>query len=134
MKLSDLLNEIKSQLDEIGSCGAFLIRENPDKKDDFLEIPIKELVLDEDDNEINIFGDDAHSENFNSDRLMNVKQLYKLLMGFMPDAANCEIYASHLTIELDSEYWARLDVPIVAYGMNESETRFGLLEEASDST
>jgi hypothetical protein len=134
MKLSYIVDEIESRLDQIGGCSAFLIRENPDKKDDFLEIPIKEIVLDEDGHEINILTKESYSENISTDSSINVRQLYDKLLEFMPDAANYDLFASHPSIELEDDYSARLDVPIVAYGLNESETRFGLLEEISDST
>ena len=134
MKLSYLLDEIKLQIDKIGNCGAYLIRENPEKKDDFLELPIKEVGLDSNDNEINIYAEESQTKTENPDNLLNVNQLYNILLGFMPDASDFSLFASHPIIDPESEYTFRLDVPIVAHALNESENRFGLLEESSDST
>ena len=60
MELSYLINELLSKIDEIRNYKAFVIRTNPEKDDDYLELPIKDIVLDEDGDELNIIlHDDA---------------------------------------------------------------------------
>ena len=64
MEISYLINEIRKNIDDIKDYNVFVIRENPKLKDDFLELPIKDLEIDEDGEEINvILYDDTNKQN-----------------------------------------------------------------------
>ena len=128
MKLSYLINELLPKIDAIKNYKAFVISTNPEKDDDYLELPIKDVVLDEDGDEINIILHDDADEIEQNHEILTVDQLLVKLEAFMPKAATFHIFVSHTVIDLDEEYSTRLDVPIIGHGFSEESFSFGLFE------
>ena len=130
MKLSYLVNELRSRINDIGHYNTFVIKEladNKAKKKKFAEIPIIDVVLDDIGEEINIIP----NENVSEKASLTVAQLLEKLHQFMPKAADYHIFVSHPTANLDKKYAPRIDVPIVAHAFDESGCSFALIERAS---
>lgn len=129
MNLSYLINELKIKFNDIRDYKAYVIKLNPDKNDDYLELSIKDVQLDEDADEINIFIHDRNDSLDANQETINVEQLLNKLEALMPKAADFSLFVSYPTIDLDDKYIARLDVPIVAHGFSNEKFSFGLLEQ-----
>jgi hypothetical protein len=130
MKLSYLVNELRSRINEIGHYNTFIIKElagNKGKKEKFAEIPIIDVVLDDVGEEINIIPNENPSEK----APFTVAQLLEKLDQFMPKAADYHIFVSHPTANLGKKYAPRIDVPVVAHGIDESGSSFALIERSA---
>ena len=130
MELSYLLKELRPKINEMNDFKSFVIRKNPKKDDDYLELPIKDVVLDEDGDEINIIIFDDTDE-IEKPETLSFGQLMEKLEAFMPQGSSFHIFVSHQAVDLGEDYLARLDVPIVAHGVSEESCCFGLLEQES---
>ena len=130
MELSYLIKELRQRIKEIKKFKSYVIRANPEKDDDYLELPIKDVVLDEDRDEINIVLHEVAGDDQNTETL-SVGQLLDRLEAFLPIGSDFQISVSHQVIGLGEEYLVRLNVPIVAHGFSERGCSFGLLEKES---
>ncbi len=130
MEISYLINEIRKNIDGIKDYNVFVIRENPKLKDDFMELPIKDLEIDEDGEEINIIlYDDTNKQN----KTINVESLLEKLEKYIPNGSSYHLFVRHPKTNLGKIYFAYLDVPVTAHGISEDGNSFGLLEVNSTS-
>jgi hypothetical protein len=132
MKLSYLVNELRSRIRDIGHYNTFVIRElagNKLKKRKSVEIPIIDVVLDDVGEEINVIP----NENTPERTPLTVAQLLEKLHQFMPKAADYHIFVSHPTANLDKKYAPRIDVPIVAHAFDDSGCSFALIEKSTET-
>ena len=129
MNLSYLIAELQSKIEEIGHYKTYILRDKESKhSDDYEEIPIKDVIVDKEGQEINLISNQNKEQSNKKLSTLILKEFYKKIEAFMPDCADYELYETQPEIEVD-EYWFRLDVPIIAYGIDDDDECIGLITE-----
>jgi len=129
VKVEFVVSEIEKSYPEIEDFTVMVV-EDWDKveSDNFVEYGALSVEVEDDDKEVNILTNQMSSDKPGADQPLKIKSFLHRLRALMPRCSDYSIYSASSRVS-DGEHWVRLDVPLVAVGLNREGHTFGLIQQ-----
>lgn len=130
MNLSYIIKEIENVLIGREEYRSFILKDIfilENNEDDVELFPILEIDVEVDEKEITSVSNEL-SENANQGQEpLQLKDLYNLLIS-QKQYPTFELFSGSAMVKIDDEHYGRLDTPLVAFGVNDDDKEFVLVQ------
>lgn len=130
MDLSYIINEIENILDRCGAYGTYILKDIAilEQNENEIELfPILDIDIEKEDKEITLLSNELSENTEKKDAPMLLRDLYNRLVVYKQKYPDFRIFSGSSTFQLD-EYYGRVDTPLAAFGINDEEKKFLLVQ------
>ncbi len=131
MNLSYIIKEIENILDKCEEYGTYILKDIAilEKNEDEIEIfPIIDIDIEKEEKEITLISNELSEDSHQKKAPILLKDLYNRLVPYKKKYTDFELFSGSSNIQFDDEYYGRLDTPLVAFGVNEEDKEFVLIQ------
>ncbi len=131
MKLSYVIEEIEKNIKSRENYLAYILKDISKLEEDEDEIelfPIFDIDIEEDEKEITLLSSELNEDPNQTHEPFTLNELFSKLKDIDPQISDFGMFSGSSVIKLDDEHDGRLDTPLVAYGFNDDEKTFVLIQ------
>lgn len=90
--------------------------------------PIIDVEIETEEGEITLLTSELNEDPGKEFKPILLKDLFKKLKGMNPQYYSFELFSGSSFFKIDEEHYGRKDTPLVAYGFNEEDNTFVLIQ------
>ncbi len=135
MNLSYIIGEIENILSGREKYRSFILKDISileKNEEDVVLFPILEIDVEVDEKEITLISTELAENTDQKREPLSLKGLYNLLISQKEKHSTFELFSGSAMVAIDDEHYGRLDTPLVAFGVNDDDKEFVLVQTEKD--
>ncbi|BCS95864.1 hypothetical protein DSLASN_14960 [Desulfoluna limicola] len=135
MNLKYALKQVGTNVIDINGYSVSIIKDYEKITQDLPieEFQIYKIDIDDDDCEITLITDEK-SKSLNIERPLLAMEVFEQLNVLMPKFKDYILFSGSSHIELDKDYWGRIDTPLIAMGFDHESKNIAFVQEGNTNS
>jgi hypothetical protein len=131
LDLSFLIEEIKGNISNRENYTSFILKDIKileENENDVELFPIVNVEIEVEDSEITLLSSELNEDLEKDFKPLLLKDLFKKLNEMNPQCHSFELFSGSSVFKIDEEHYGRKDTPLVAFGFNDEDNTFVLIQ------
>ncbi len=135
MDLKYVLKQVEANSSDLNGYSIYVIKDYDKVEQDlpFEEYSIYEIEIEDEDREITLITDEK-SNSPKIEKPLTAIEVFEKLNELMPKYKSYILFSGSSHIELDKDYWGRLDTPLIAMGFDNESKNIAFVQEGKKNS